>query len=246
MLTISNLNSSLGWAQLGQDRLSAVVILLDQRGHFLGVVGGVVADVLVLEGAEAFDGTVDHGGGEDAVLFVEGAVLLEAVGRFVAGGGELFKGVEELLVLLVVDVHVDVGPVGDFEGVGFIKQNDSELGAFVGRELNDVTDLISAGTKLLAKLNVHGVLITRGEMGMTLFERHGATHHIPVSDMSEVYDVSGAGDTCVAAFLLALTAGAQPSVAAKISNYAAGLAVRKMGTSTVSATELIAALERAR
>ena len=136
--------------------------------------------------------------------------------------------------------------IGDFEGVGFIKQNDSELGAFVGHPLNDVTDLIDAGAKILAKLNVNGVLITRGEMGMTLFERNGAAHHIPVSDMSEVYDVSGAGDTCVAAFLLALTAGAQPSVAAKISNYAAGLAVRKMGTSTVSATELVAALERAR
>ena len=136
--------------------------------------------------------------------------------------------------------------IGDFEGVGYIKQNDSELGAYVGHTLNDVSDLISAGTKMLTKLNVHGVLITRGEMGMTLFERHGATHHIPVSDMSEVFDVSGAGDTCVAAFLLALTAGAQPSVAAKISNYASGLAVRKMGTSTVSATELIAALERAR
>ena len=136
--------------------------------------------------------------------------------------------------------------IGDFEGVGFIKQNDSELGAFVGHPLNDVTDLIDAGAKILAKLNVNGVLITRGEMGMTLFERNGAAHHIPVSDMSEVYDVSGAGDTCVAAFLLALTAGAQPSVAAKISNYAAGLAVRKMGTSIVSATELVAALERAR
>ena len=136
--------------------------------------------------------------------------------------------------------------IGVFEGVGYIKQNDSELGNFVGYPLNDVTDLIGAGTKILTKLNVDGVLITRGEMGMSLFERNGAAHHIPVSDMSEVYDVSGAGDTCVAAFLLALTAGAQPAVAAKIANYAAGIAVRKLGTSTVSATELIATLERAR
>ena len=136
--------------------------------------------------------------------------------------------------------------IGAFEGVGYVKQNDSELGTFVGYPLNDVTDLIGAGTKLLTKLNVDGVLITRGEMGMSLFERNGAAHHIPVSDMSEVYDVSGAGDTCVAAFLLALTTGAQPAVAAKIANFAAGIAVRKLGTSTVSATELIATLERAR
>ena len=136
--------------------------------------------------------------------------------------------------------------IGDFAGVGYIKQNDSELGAFVGQELNDVTDLIGAGTQLLTKLNVDGALITRGEMGMSLFERSGATHHIPVSDMSEVYDVSGAGDTCTAAFLLALTTGAQPALAAKIANFAAGIAVRKLGTSTVSATELIATLERIR
>lgn len=136
--------------------------------------------------------------------------------------------------------------IGKFEGVGYVKQNDSEVGAFVGFELNDVTDLISAGTQLLTKLNVSGVLVTRGEKGMSLFERNGATHHIPVSDKSEVFDVSGAGDTCVAAFLLALTAGAQPAVAAKIANYASGIAVRKLGTATVSATELIATLERAR
>ena len=136
--------------------------------------------------------------------------------------------------------------IGDFEGVGFVKQNDSELGNFVGYPIDDVTDLIAAGSKLLTKLNVDGVLITRGEMGMSLFERNGAAHHIPVSDMSEVYDVSGAGDTCVAAFLLALTANAQPAIAAKIANFAAGIAVRKLGTSTVSATELIATLERSR
>lgn len=136
--------------------------------------------------------------------------------------------------------------IGAFEGVGYVKQNDSELGAFVGQTLNDVTDLINAGTKLLTKLNVNGVLITRGEKGMSLFERNGATHHIPVSDMSEVYDVSGAGDTCVSAFLLALTAGAQPALAAKIANFASGIAVRKLGTSTVSATELISTLERAK
>lgn len=136
--------------------------------------------------------------------------------------------------------------IGDFAGVGYIKQNDSELGAFVGSALNTVTDLIEAGTQLLTKLNVDGVLVTRGDKGMSLFERNGATHHIPVSDRSEVFDVSGAGDTCVASFLLALTAGAQPAIAAKIANVASGIAVRKLGTSTVSANELIAKLERTR
>ena len=61
-------------------------------------------------------------------------------------------------------------------------------------------------------------------------------------DKSEVYDVSGAGDTSVAAFMLALAAGASPVEAARIANVAAGIAVRKLGTATVSAAELGAAL----
>ena len=81
-------------------------------------------------------------------------------------------------------------------------------------------------------------MITRGEKGMSLFERSGAVHHIPVSDKSEVFDVSGAGDTCVAAFILALTGKINAINSARIANYAAGIAVRKPGTSTVSFEEL--------
>ena len=73
---------------------------------------------------------------------------------------------------------------------------------------------------------------------MLLFLADGARHEIPVSDKSEVYDVSGAGDTCVAAFILALAGGAAPLAAAQLSNIASGLAVRKFGTATVSAAEL--------
>lgn len=133
--------------------------------------------------------------------------------------------------------------IGAFEGIGYAKQNDAELAAFTKNEINDMTDLIDAGSKLLAALNSDGVLITRGEDGMSLFERGGAVHHIPVTDKSEVFDVSGAGDTCVAAFMLALTAGAEPINAARISNYAAGVAVRKYGTSTVNSAELLKALK---
>ena len=132
--------------------------------------------------------------------------------------------------------------IGNFSGIGYAKQNDSELAAFVKTEINDVEGLINAGTKLLSKLNSNGVLITRGELGMSLFERGGAVHHIPVTDKSEVFDVSGAGDTCVAAFILSMTAGANPINATRISNYAAGIAVRKLGTSTVNSAELLKAL----
>lgn len=136
--------------------------------------------------------------------------------------------------------------IGDFNGIGYVKQNDSELAAFVGHPLPDMTSLIDAGTTLLNKLNANGVLITRGELGMSLFERGGAVHHIPVSSKSEVFDVSGAGDTCVAAFILALVSGATPPVAARVANYAAGIAVRKFGTSTVNIIELETVLGRAK
>ena len=65
-----------------------------------------------------------------------------------------------------------------------------------------------------------------------------------MSDKSEVFDVSGAGDTCVATVILALAAGSEPAKAAEISNFASGIAVRKLGTSTVSATELRQVLKK--
>ena len=135
--------------------------------------------------------------------------------------------------------------ISDYEGVGFVKQNDAELAAAVGKDITDMTSLIAAGSELLRKLNSNGVLITRGEAGMSLFERGGAVHHIPVSDRSEVFDVSGAGDTCVAAFILGLTANFTPVISARIANYASGIAVRKLGTSTVSIEELIEVLDAA-
>ena len=73
---------------------------------------------------------------------------------------------------------------------------------------------------------------------MSLFLADGAVHHIPVTNVSEVFDVSGAGDTVVAVMILALAAGEEPLLAAQAANLAAGIAVRKLGTATVSADEL--------
>ncbi|WP_287447970.1 PfkB family carbohydrate kinase [Anaerovibrio sp.] len=125
-----------------------------------------------------------------------------------------------------------------FKTVDYIKQNDAELANAVGRTLNNEEELIAAGKELLDKMEAKGALITRGEQGMTLFMADGSVENIPVSDKSEVFDVSGAGDTCVATVILALAAGVEPLTAATLSNIASGIAVRKMGTSTVSAKEL--------
>lgn len=174
---------------------------------------------------------------------IEGIILSDY------GAGTITDGVKKWLINFAgknkIPTMVDSRyNVGDFNGVTYVKQNDSELANFVGHPLNDMTDLIDAGTLLLNKLNASGVLITRGELGMSLFERGGAVHHIPVTDKSEVFDVSGAGDTCVAAFMLSITAGLAPSMAARVANYASGIAVRKLGTSTVNFLELSNALRK--
>ena len=135
----------------------------------------------------------------------------------------------------IVDSRYDVL---SFKGVDYVKQNDAEAGAAVGYDLDSKEDIIRAGRELLEKMEAKGILITLGEEGMMLFESDGAIHEIPVSDKSEVFDVSGAGDTCVATMILALAAGVEPAEAAKLSNIAAGIAVRKLGTAVVTADEL--------
>jgi rfaE bifunctional protein kinase chain/domain len=140
----------------------------------------------------------------------------------------------------MVDSRYDVK---SFKGIGYVKQNDAELAAAVGRELHDDESIFTAGQELLEELDADGVLVTRGEKGMVLLEKDGSIHDIPVSDKSEVFDVSGAGDTCVSTVILALAAGVEPVRAAELSNIASGIAVRKLGTATVSSEELRRALQ---
>ena len=129
-----------------------------------------------------------------------------------------------------------------YEGIGYVKQNDAELAAALGRELRSEEDIHAAGRELRERLGADGVLITRGAQGMTLFLSDGSATNIPVSDHSEIFDVSGAGDTCVAVMILALAAGVDPLTAARLSNIASGIAVRKRGTATVAQEELRGAL----
>jgi len=97
--------------------------------------------------------------------------------------------------------------------------------------------LEEVGHGLLKQLKSQALLITLGEDGMALFEKNGKMTHIPTT-AREVYDVSGAGDTVIAVFSLALAAGAKMREAAMISNLAAGIVVGKIGTATVSRQEL--------
>lgn len=175
---------------------------------------------------------------------VEGVVISDY------GSGTVTEGLQTLLIdyCRAHDIPSIVDSryaVRRFRGIGYVKQNDAEIAAAMGRELATTEDIIRAAEELREELHAKGVLVTRGELGMVLVE-HGAVHEIPVSDKSEVFDVSGAGDTCVAAVILALAAGIAPATAARLSNIASGIAVRKLGTSTVSVRELAAAIEKSR
>jgi D-glycero-beta-D-manno-heptose-7-phosphate kinase len=134
-----------------------------------------------------------------------------------------------------------------FRGMTAVTPNEAEVEAALGVRIgNDRKRLEAAGRTLLRRLGVRAVLITRGGDGMALFEPGKSPLHIPIHGSDEVADVTGAGDTVIAAFTLALAAGATPAEAARLANYAGGIVVMKHATATVSAEELLAAVEHGR
>jgi rfaE bifunctional protein kinase chain/domain len=117
---------------------------------------------------------------------------------------------------------------------------EAMAGAHVLR-VNSEEDVERLGQQILRKLNAQSVLITRGEKGMSLFEKKKPVVHIPTR-AREVYDVTGAGDTVIGTLTLALAAGAPLRASAELANYAAGIVVGKLGTAAVNRQELEAAL----
>lgn len=99
-------------------------------------------------------------------------------------------------------------------------------------------DIDSAAGEILTHLDLQSLLVTLGERGMRLFEKNGRITHIPTV-AQEVFDVSGAGDTVIAAFTLALSCGASKLEAAHIANFAAGIVVGKLGTAVTTRRELL-------
>lgn len=109
--------------------------------------------------------------------------------------------------------------------------------------LDDRRALEDAGRAVLKRTGNEAILVTRGARGMSLFERGRTASHLPAFGSDEVADVTGAGDTVIAVFTLALLSGATPREAAILSNVAAGLVVMKFGTATVAPQEMLDALE---
>ena len=121
--------------------------------------------------------------------------------------------------------------------------NESEVEAALGVRIgHDQESLERSGRKLLGRLRASAVLLTRGRDGMALLERRKRTKLIPIHGTDEVTDVTGAGDTVISAYTLAIGAGASFYEAALIANVAGGIVVMKRGTATVSREELADAI----
>lgn len=130
-----------------------------------------------------------------------------------------------------------------YTGVTACTPNEPEAEALLGVTIkDDPVALEHAGRTLLSTLECRAVLITRGSRGMALFEPGRPTDHIPIVGSDQIADVTGAGDTVIATFALALAAGGSFGEAARLANCAGGLVVMKRGTATVSREELSAAL----
>ncbi|MCB1864760.1 MAG: bifunctional D-glycero-beta-D-manno-heptose-7-phosphate kinase/D-glycero-beta-D-manno-heptose 1-phosphate adenylyltransferase HldE [Chromatiales bacterium] len=124
-------------------------------------------------------------------------------------------------------------------GASFITPNLMEFHAVVGKT-HDETELTERAQRLVAELGLDGLLITRGERGMTLVEAGEPPLTLP-TEARDVFDVTGAGDTVIAIMAAAMAAGAPLHDAVRLANRAAGLVVGKLGTATVSADELATA-----
>ncbi len=145
------------------------------------------------------------------------------------------------------------GDLAKYRGFDLIKCNHHEAAAALGSgpvrspvPTWSEEDYQKALEHFLIELEAGVVLITRGAEGMSLLgqgDLHTPYYHIPAANRSDVFDVTGAGDTVIAVVTLALTAGASPSEAAHLANYAAGLVVRKLGNATASPEELAWAIK---
>jgi len=125
-----------------------------------------------------------------------------------------------------------------FTGVTAATPNEAELEQLAGVPADDERTVEKAGRQVLERLDARLLLVTRGSRGMALFERDGATTFIPIHGTDEIADVTGAGDTVISTFTLALAGGATPLQAATLANIAGGLVVMKRGTATVLPSEL--------
>jgi rfaE bifunctional protein kinase chain/domain len=171
------------------------------------------------------------------------AVIVADYGKGVISG-EMMQGLGKLIensgIILAVDPKTENFEY--YKSIDLITPNHHEAGAFCRIEIEDDETLVRAGRQIIEVLNCRSVLITQGKDGMTLFEKGGEISHIPTV-ARQVFDVTGAGDTVISTLCLGLASGMDLKSAAVISNFAAGIVVGQVGTSTVSSEELKKAIQ---
>ncbi|HVB35570.1 MAG TPA: PfkB family carbohydrate kinase [Patescibacteria group bacterium] len=175
-------------------------------------------------------------GGADAVLFSDyglGVVTPALARRIIGRRRRLAVTIDSRHNLL------------SFAGLGITAAtpNEPELEAQYHTRIGaDTARLVRLGERTRRRMNLEALVVTRGKDGMAVFERGRRHRFIPIYGTDQVADVTGAGDTVIAAFTLALAAGGGFYDAALLANYAGGIVVTKRGTATVSRSELEAAV----
>lgn len=143
--------------------------------------------------------------------------------------------------IIVADAQKDLDK---YKNVTSMTPNLPDTQKFVGFFVKDDETLHRAGKILLEVSGAQAILITCGSDGVVVFNSNGAITKIPVFNKSEVFDVTGAGDTVTAVYTMALAIGAEPEYAAVIGNIAAGIVVKRFGCATVKVDEILNEIER--
>lgn len=143
--------------------------------------------------------------------------------------------------IIVVDSQKDLDR---FQGVTSMTPNQPDSEKFVGFFIKNQETLEKAGKEMLAKTNAESALITLGGDGMALFEKNGNYEKIPVFNKTDVFDVTGAGDTVVATYTLAMATGMSKKNAAILGNLAASIVIRYFGCATTTIPVLKSTIEK--
>src|SRR5574344_538624 len=144
--------------------------------------------------------------------------------------------------IVVADVQKDMHR---YKGVYALTPNQPDSEKAAGYFIRDKRTLNNAGADILKMTDAQVLLLTRGGDGMAVFERNKETHtDVPVFNKTNVFDVTGAGDTVVASFTLALAAGAERKYAAIIGNIAASIVIRSFGCATTNISEIQKSLSK--
>jgi D-beta-D-heptose 7-phosphate kinase/D-beta-D-heptose 1-phosphate adenosyltransferase len=173
----------------------------------------------------------------DAALPVADAAVLEDYGKGVLAPSlarSLMRRLRKAGLFVAADPKMELGP---YRGASLLKPNLREAAELTGVRVRSAADVARAAARLRRTIGGGDVVVTRGADGMTLFSGDGPGVDVPTLG-SEVFDVQGAGDTTIAALVLALRAGATLLEAAILANAAAGVVVRKIGTATATPDEV--------